>query len=151
MENHVNLFREFLFGCTIGVVACKSIGKVPNFDDVLSPDKVRESFFFKFLAATKQFYECPPVRLSHPFHYYVPVIVSSWNFHESLLLTKVMSMQKGQGQRSRSHGSKQISPQFGFSGSWLQFEVTDRYEMMHIAWSSIEEVPFSFSRPSVKF
>ena len=33
---------------------------------------------------------------------------------------------------------------FGISGLSLQFEFTDGYEMMHKAWSSIEEVPCSF-------
>ena len=31
------------------------------------------------------------------------------------------------------------------------FEFTNGYEMMHKAWSSIEEVPYCFSRSSVKF
>ena len=60
-------------------------------------------FFFNynklFLAATKHPYEwyfpsvCLSVCLSHLFHY-VPIIVSSWNFQELLLMTEVMSMQK---------------------------------------------------------
>ena len=29
-------------------------------------------------------------------------------------------------------------------------EITDGYEMMHKAWSSIEEAPYCFSRPYVK-
>ena len=45
------------------------------------------------------------VCLSHLFHN-VPLIVSSWNCQELLPLTKVMSMQEGQGQRSRSQRSK---------------------------------------------
>ena len=32
-----------------------------------------------------------------------------------------------------------------------QFEFTNGYEMMHKAWSSIEEVPYCFWRSSVKF
>ena len=31
------------------------------------------------------------------------------------------------------------------------FEINDGYEMMHKAWSSIEEVPYCFSRSYVKF
>ena len=56
-----------------------------------------------FLAATKQLYDwfsppvclsaCPSIRPSHFFDY-VPIIVSSWNFHELLPMTKVMSMQE---------------------------------------------------------
>ena len=78
-----------------------------------------------FLAATKQLYKwyfpsvcpsvrlsvCPSVRLSvrlsHLFDY-VPLIVSSWNFQELLLMTKVRSMQKDKvrGERSRSQRSQ---------------------------------------------
>ena len=49
-------------------------------------------------------------------------------------------------QISRSRGSKnrQIWPRFGVSGLYLQFEFTNGYEMMHKAWSSIEEAPFCF-------
>ena len=62
--------------------------------------------FSLFLAATKQLIEhfflsvCQSVRLSHLFHY-VPIILSSRNFLELLPLAEVMSMQKGQGQRSK--------------------------------------------------
>ena len=42
-------------------------------------------------------------------------------------------------------------PKLGVSGLYLQFGITDGYEMMHKAWSSIEEVPYCFSRSSVKF
>ena len=91
----------------------------------------------------------PSVRLSHLFHY-VPIIVSSLNFQEWLPITEVISMQKVKvrGQRSRSHRSK---PNLAVSGLWLQFEFTDGYEMMHKAWGSIEEVPYYFSRSSIKF
>ena len=56
-------------------------------------------------------------------------------------------------QISRSHGTKirQFWPKFGVSGLWLQFELTNGYEMMHKAWSSIQEVPCYFSRSSAKF
>ena len=39
----------------------------------------------------------------------------------------------------------------GVFGFWLQFEFTNGYEVMHKAWSSIEEVPYCFSRSNVKF
>ena len=54
-------------------------------------------------------------------------------------------------QISRSHGSKnrRIWPKLAVSGLWLKFEITDGYEMMHKAWSSIEEVPYYFSRSYV--
>ena len=56
-------------------------------------------------------------------------------------------------QISRSHGSKnrRIWPRLGVSGLYLKFEFTNGYEMMHKAWSSIKEVPYCFSRSSVKF
>ena len=56
----------------------------------------------------------PSVRLSHLFHH-VPIIVSSWNFQELLLWSKVMSMQKVKvrGQRSRSQRS---TPNLAVSG-----------------------------------
>ena len=56
-------------------------------------------------------------------------------------------------QISRSHGSKnrRIWPRLGVSGLLLQFEFTNGYEMIHKAWSSIEEVPYCFSRSSIKF
>ena len=42
-------------------------------------------------------------------------------------------------------------PKLGLSRLQLQFEFTHGFEMMHKAWSSIEEVPYFFSRSSVKF
>ena len=85
----------------------------------------------------------PSVRLSHLF-YYVPIIVSLWNFQEWLPMTEVISMQKVKvrGQRSRSQRSK---PTLVVSVLWLQFEFTGGYEMMHKAWSCIEEVSHCFS------
>ena len=52
-----------------------------------------------------------------------------------------------------SHGSKicQICPKLGASGLYLQFEITDGYKMMNKGWSSIEEVPYCFSRSWIKF
>ena len=44
-----------------------------------------------------------------------------------------------------------IWPRLGISGLLLQFEFTNGYKMMHKAWSSIEEVPYCFSRSSVEF
>ena len=56
-------------------------------------------------------------------------------------------------QIARSHGSKnrRFWPKLGVSGLYLQFGITDASEMMHKAWSSIEEVPYCLSRSSVKF
>ena len=72
----------------------------------------------------------------------------SWKQHRrgTLLFFKVIR------QISRSHGSKNrlICPKLGVSGLKLKFEITDGYEMMHKAWSSIKEVPYCFSRSFVK-
>ena len=48
---------------------------------------------------------------------------------------------KGQGHREQSKSR----PNLGFSGPQLLFEFTDAYEMMHIAWSSIERLPIVFT------
>ena len=51
-----------------------------------------------------------------------------------------------------SHGSKyrRIWTNLGVSGLYIQFEVTNGYQMMHTAWSSMEEMPYCFSRSYVK-
>ena len=78
-----------------------------------------------------------------------------WNDTYSLMFLRrgALLFLKVIRQISRSHGAKnrQIWPRLGVSGLWLQFEFTNGYEMLHKAWSSIEEVPFCFSRSSVKF
>ena len=70
-----------------------------------------------------------------------------WHRRGALLLFKVIR------QISRSHGIKNCRfwPQLGVSGLKLWFEFTDRFEMMHKAWCSIEDVPYYFSRSSIKF
>ena len=55
---------------------------------------------------------------------------------------------KGQGQRSRSQRSK---PNLAVSGPLLQFKFTYVTEIMHKAWWCLGEVPYCFSRSSVKF
>ena len=92
---------------------------------------------------------CLSVRLSHFFHY-VTFIVSSWKFQELLPLTKVRSMQKVEvrGQRSRS---QRLKPNLTVSGLLIQFEFTYDDEMLHKAWCCLEEVPYCFSRSSIKF
>ena len=70
-----------------------------------------------------------------------------WHSRGVLLFFKVMC------QSSRSHGSKnrRFWPKLAVSGLYLLFGIINGYEMMHKAWSSIEEVPYCFSRSSVKF
>ena len=88
------------------------------------------------------------VCLSHLFDY-VPIIVSSWNFQELSHWTRVRSMQKVKvrGQRSRSQRSR---PNFSFPDCNSSLNSHDD-EMIHIAWCCLEEVPYCFSRSSVKF
>ena len=47
--------------------------------------------------------------------------------------------------------NRRFWPKLGVSGLYLEFELTNGYKMMHKAWSSIGEVPYCFSRSSVKF
>ena len=78
-----------------------------------------------------------------------------WNDAQSLMLLRrgALLFFKVICQISWSHGSKirRIWLRLGVSRLLLQFEFTNGYEMMHKAWSSIEEVPYCFSRSSVKF
>ena len=77
-----------------------------------------------------------------------------WNATYSLMLLRrgALLFSKVIRPISRSHVTKnrRIWPRLGVSGLLLQFEFTNCYEMMHKAWSSIEEVPYCFSRSSVK-
>ena len=56
-------------------------------------------------------------------------------------------------QISRSRGTKnhQFRRELSVSGLYIQFEFTNGFEMMHKAWRNIEEVPYCFSRSSIKF
>ena len=77
-----------------------------------------------------------------------------WNDAYSLIMLRrgTLLFFKFIRQISRSHGSKnrRIWPRLGVSGLLLQFQFTNGYEMLHTAWSSIEEVPYCFSRSYVK-
>ena len=78
-----------------------------------------------------------------------------WNGSQSFMMFRrgALLFFKVICQISRSHGQKNrpFWPKLGVSGLWLQFELTNSYEMMHKARSSIGEVPYCFSRSSVKF
>ena len=69
-----------------------------------------------------------------------------WNDAQSLMLLRRCALLcfKVICNISRSHGSynRRIWPRLGVSGLQLQFEFTSGYEIMHKAWSSIEEVPY---------
>ena len=60
----------------------------------------------------------------------------------------LLSSVKFQGYIAKKN--RRIWPIWGVSGLYLQFEFTNGYEMMHKAWSSIEGVPYRFSRWYVK-
>ena len=78
-----------------------------------------------------------------------------WNYTYCFMLLRrgALLFCKVIRQISRSYGAKnrRIWPRLGVSGLLLQFEFTNGYEMLHKAWSSIEEVPYCFWRSSVKF
>ena len=78
-----------------------------------------------------------------------------WNDAQSLMLLRrgALLFFNVIRQISRSHDSKncRIWPKLCVSGLLRLFEFTNGYEMMHKTWSSIEEVPYCFSRSSVKF
>ena len=93
---------------------------------------------------------CPSaVCLSHPLDY-VPIIVSSLNFQEFLIMTELTSVQRAKvrGQRSRSQRS---TPNWAVSGPHLQFEFKYDDEIMHRAWCCLRVVSYCFSRSSVTF
>ena len=73
-----------------------------------------------------------------------------WNDAQSLMLLRrgALLFFKDICQISRSHRTKKhrFWPKLVH---WIKY--TDGYEMMHKPWNNIEEVPFSFSRSSVKF
>ena len=85
-----------------------------------------------------------------------PVWIHLWRWNDtySLMLLRrgALLFLKVIRQISRSHCAKnrQIWPRLGISGLLLQFEFTNGYEMMHKAWSSIEDVLYCFSRSYVK-
>ena len=78
-----------------------------------------------------------------------------WNDTYSLMLHRrgALLFFKVIRQVSRSYGAKnrRIWPRLGVSRLVLQFEITNGYEMLHKAWSSIEEMPYCFPRSSIKF
>ena len=86
-----------------------------------------------------------------------PVWIHIWWWNDTyclmLLRRGALLFLKVIRQISRSHGAKirLIWPRLGVSGLLLQFEFPNGYEMLHKAWSSIEEVPYCFWRSSVKF
>ena len=78
-----------------------------------------------------------------------------WNDAQRLMLLRrvVLLFFKVICQIPRSHrtANRPFWSKLSVSGLYLQFELTDGYEMMHNPWSSIGEVPYSFSWSSVQF
>ena len=71
-----------------------------------------------------------------------------WHRRGALLFFK--SSAKFQGQSGRKFDS--LDPNWTFLAykSWFEF-TPDGYEMMHKAWSAIEQGPYRFTRSSIKF
>ena len=78
-----------------------------------------------------------------------------WNDAQSLTLLRRGSLLffKVIRQISRSHcyKNRRFWSKLGVFGLKHKFEYTNGYEIMHNAWSSTEDVPYCFSRSSVKF
>ena len=75
------------------------------------------------------------------------------SYHQAILVITIGKSNVhaiGQGQKSKVKVTEVIA-NFGVSGLYFHFEFTGVYEIMHNAWSGIEEVPYCFWRPSVNF
>ena len=71
----------------------------------------------------------------------------AWNNIEEVLYSFSRSSIKFQGHTRKNC---RFWPKLSVSGQYLLFEFTHGFEMMHIGWCSIEDVPYCFSRSSVK-
>ena len=72
----------------------------------------------------------------------------AWSSIEEVPYCFSRSSVKLQGHTAKKN--RRFQPKLCVSGLFLQFESTNGYEMMHKACSSMEEVPYCFSRSSVK-
>ena len=77
------------------------------------------------------------------------MMYKAWSSIEEVPYCFSRSCVKVQGHTAKKN--RWFSPKLGVSGLYLQFGITDGSEMMHKAWSSIEELPHCFSSSSVKF
>ena len=93
------------------------------------------------------------VRLWHLFHY---VPSSSWSHHHEIFRSyyhweKWCPYQRSVSQVKVTEFKTNFAPIWAFPYRNRKFEFTDGYVTMQKAWSGIEEVPYCFSRSSVKF
>ena len=72
----------------------------------------------------------------------------AWSNMEEVLYCFSKSSVNLQGHKAKKN--RRFWPKLGVSGLLLQFEFTNDDEMMHKAWSNMEDVPYCFSRSSVK-
>ena len=72
-----------------------------------------------------------------------------WSYIEEVPYCFSTSSVKFQGHTGQKN--HQFRPELSISRLWLKFEFNDGFEMMHTASWSIEEVPYYFSRSSIKF
>ena len=123
-----------------------------------------------FLAATKQLYKwyfpsvCLSVRLSVRLsvcpsvcHTFLTMFPSSYHHEIFIVITNDQSKvhAKGQGQRSKvkvTEVTTQLNRFRTVTPVWMHvWWWNDAYGLMHMAWCCLEEVPYCFSRSSVKF
>ena len=78
------------------------------------------------------------------------IISKAWSNIEEVPYCLSRSSIKFQGHTGQKC-DRQFRPKLSVSGLQLQFEFTNGFEMMHKAWCSTEEVPYCFSRSSIKF
>ena len=117
-------------------------------------------FFYTSWDSTcmKHFFSCDQAALWMVFSV-CPSVTPFWLCSHHLIIMKFSGVitldqgkvhAKGQGQRSKVKVTEVTTQNF-VSGLYLQFEFTCDDEMIHIAWCCLGEVPYCFSRSSVKF
>ena len=77
------------------------------------------------------------------------MIHKAWSSIEEVPYCFSRSSVKFQGHTGQKN--RRFWPKFGVSGLYFHFELVDGNEMKHKAWSSWKDVPYCFSRSSVKF
>ena len=88
-------------------------------------------------------------QLQFDFRYGDEMMHKAWHCLGAVPYWFSRSSVKFQGHLAKKN--RRFLPKLGVSRLYLKFEFRDGCEMMHKDWSSIEEVPYCFSRLSVKF